>query len=74
MCAHYPICPATTATDHAAARVLVHQDDLGWSLLCNGVIVFDDTGEILPGGRAVAPLRFPAPSRRTARLATPVAA
>lgn len=73
MCRHDPICPATMAPDHAAARVLVHQDDLGWSLLCNGVIVFDDTGEILPSGRTVAPLRYPAPSR-TARSTTPVAA
>jgi len=29
-------------------------------MLCNGVIVFDDGGEILPDGRAVAPDR-PAP-------------
>ena len=26
-------------------------------LLCNGVVVFDDTGEILPDGRTVAPHR-----------------
>ena len=25
------------------------------SLLCNGVIVFDDMGEILPGGRVIPP-------------------
>lgn len=29
----------------------------GWSLLCNGVVVFDDTGELLPGGVTVAPHR-----------------
>jgi hypothetical protein len=29
-------------------------------MLCNGVIVFDDGGEMLPDGRAVAPDR-PAP-------------
>jgi len=29
----------------------------GWSLLCNGVIVFDDMGEILPDGRVVPPHR-----------------
>jgi hypothetical protein len=39
---------------------MVRQDDLGWSLLCNRVIVFDDTGEILPDGTVVAPDR-PAP-------------
>lgn len=33
----------------------------GWSMLCNGVIVFDDGGELLPDGRAVAPDR-PAPA------------
>jgi hypothetical protein len=27
----------------------------GWALLCNGVIVFDDSGELLPDGRAIAP-------------------
>jgi hypothetical protein len=27
----------------------------GWSLLCNGVVLFDDDGELLPGGRAIAP-------------------
>jgi hypothetical protein len=27
----------------------------GWSLLCNGVIVFDDLGEILPGDLVTPP-------------------
>ena len=57
MCTHEPACPPAEATDHAAARVLVHQDDLGWSLLCNGVLLFDDTGEILPNGATVPPVR-----------------
>ena len=26
----------------------------GWSLLCNGVVLFDDDGELLPDGSAVA--------------------
>lgn len=29
----------------------------GWSLLCNGVVLFEDTGELLPDGRIVAPRR-----------------
>jgi hypothetical protein len=29
----------------------------GWSLLCNGVVVFEDTGELLPGGEIIAPHR-----------------
>jgi hypothetical protein len=27
----------------------------GWSLLCNGIVVFDDGGLLLPDGRAAAP-------------------
>ena len=27
----------------------------GWSLLCNGVVVFDDAGALLPDGRVVDP-------------------
>jgi hypothetical protein len=33
------------------------QPGQGWSLLCNGVIEFDDGGELLPDGRAVTPDR-----------------
>ncbi|ALO08207.1 hypothetical protein AQF52_2612 [Streptomyces venezuelae] len=29
----------------------------GWSLLCNGVLLFEDTGELLPDGQIVAPHR-----------------
>ena len=29
----------------------------GWSLLCNGVVLFEDTGELLPDGRIIAPRR-----------------
>lgn len=29
----------------------------GWTLLCNGVIVFEDTGELLPDGAVVPPHR-----------------
>jgi Family of unknown function (DUF5999) len=29
----------------------------GWSLLCNGVVVFEDTGDLLPDGRTIAPHR-----------------
>ena len=55
MCRHYPPCPAADATDHAAARVVSTHPLQGWSLLCNGVIVFDDTGELLPDGTPVDP-------------------
>jgi uncharacterized protein DUF5999 len=61
MCSHSPECPPAEASDHERARVLASFPEQGWSLLCNGVIVFDDTGELLPDGRPVAPHRGPAP-------------
>jgi hypothetical protein len=27
----------------------------GWSLLCNGIVLFDDAGQLLPDGRSVVP-------------------
>ena len=54
MCRHLPQCPAADAPDHAAARVVASHPEQGWSLLCNGVIVFDDTGELLPDGQVIA--------------------
>jgi len=56
MCRHEPLCPSATSPDHTAAHTVVAQPDQGWSLLCNGVIVFDDFGELLPDGRAVVPV------------------
>ncbi|WP_443042451.1 DUF5999 family protein [Streptomyces sp. B21-101] len=35
------------------------------SLLCNGLFVFDDTGELLPDGRIIGPRR-PTPASVTA--------
>lgn len=57
MCQHQPPCPSATAVDHDAARVVHTHPEQGWSLLCNGVVVFEDTGEILPDGSTVAPHR-----------------
>jgi Family of unknown function (DUF5999) len=62
MCQHHPRCPEWPAPDHLAARIVAAQPGQGWNLLCNGVIVFDDGGELLPDGRAVTPDRLgPAP-------------
>ncbi|MGH3391138.1 MAG: DUF5999 family protein [Actinomadura sp.] len=52
-CPHRPPCPTAQAPDRTAARVVSGHPEQGWTLLCNGVIVFDDTGELLPDGRAV---------------------
>jgi Family of unknown function (DUF5999) len=56
-CPHVPRCPAATAPGRDAARTVAAHPEQGWSLLCNGVVVFDDTGELLPGGRALPPRR-----------------
>ncbi|MEV6859496.1 DUF5999 family protein [Streptosporangium subroseum] len=53
MCQHKPSCPPAYAIDHDAARLVAYHPEQGWGLLCNGVVVFDDTGEILPDGRSV---------------------
>jgi hypothetical protein len=55
MCPHQPSCPPAEARDRGAARVIVAHPEQGWSLLCNGVVLFDDAGELLPDGHAVAP-------------------
>jgi hypothetical protein len=57
MCQHQPACPPAQTAEHAAARVVSAHPEQGWSLLCNGVVIFDDTGELLPDGRIVAPHR-----------------
>ncbi|WP_321572575.1 DUF5999 family protein [Parafrankia colletiae] len=81
-CPHDPPCPAADSADHDAAVVTNRHCDQGWSLLCNGVILFEDTGEILPTGRTVEPRRPlprpgcvprpPAPRRSAAATPTPV--
>ncbi|MFD8717416.1 DUF5999 family protein [Streptomyces sp. NPDC059629] len=62
MCRHQPSCPGASAgqPDHHTAVIVSAHPEQGWSLLCDGTIVFDDTGELLPDGRAVSPHRPPA--------------
>lgn len=57
MCPHHPACPSADDPDRDAARMIACHPEQGWSLLCNGVVSFDDTGELLPDGRIVAPRR-----------------
>jgi hypothetical protein len=56
-CPHEPRCPGAESLSRDAAHIRIAHPEQGWSLLCNGVIVFDDTGELLPDGRAIAPRR-----------------
>jgi hypothetical protein len=60
MCQHLIPCPNAEAVDRDAARIVASFPEQGWSLLCNGVISFEDTGEILPDGTMIAPHRGPA--------------
>jgi Family of unknown function (DUF5999) len=55
MCQHQPRCPDWRAPDRLAARVLASQPSQGWHLLCNGIILFDDGGALLPSGQASTP-------------------
>ncbi|MFF4360504.1 DUF5999 family protein [Streptomyces sp. NPDC001604] len=57
MCSHQTSCPSF---DELAVHVVAAHPEQGWSLLCDGAIVFDDSGELTPDGRAVAPRRAPA--------------
>ena len=53
-CTHDPACPASDAIDWWAARSIAEQPGQGWTLLCNGALVFDDHGALLPDGRVAA--------------------
>ena len=54
MCTHNPACPAADAIDWWAARNITARPGQGWTLLCNGALVFDDRGALLPDGRVAA--------------------
>jgi len=79
MCQHQPPCPPADASDREAAHVMASHPEQGWSLLCNGVVVFEDTGALLPDGRSIAPHQPAHPTviarlPRLRRLPRPVAA
>ena len=56
MCTHEPQCPSAGDIARAAAHVIAGHPEQGWSLLCNGIVLFHDGGLLLPGS---------APKRRT---------
>ncbi|MBA0053609.1 hypothetical protein E0L36_22875 [Streptomyces sp. AJS327] len=47
MCSHIPACPPAEAPDTDAARVVSRCFEQGWTLLCNGGALFEDTGQFL---------------------------
>jgi anti-sigma regulatory factor (Ser/Thr protein kinase) len=57
MCQHTPRCPGADAPDRQAARVIAFHPEQGWSLLCNGVVAFEDSGALLPDGTTIEPHR-----------------
>jgi hypothetical protein len=54
MCEHIPCCPAAESTRPCGAHVTASQPDQGWCPFCNGIVLFDDGGAILPGGLVLA--------------------
>ena len=58
---HQPTCPATDGpTSPVAACTVAAHPEQGWSLLCNGVVLFDDGGYLLPATpSATAPAAQP---------------
>jgi hypothetical protein len=50
-CIHQPHCPGGESADRDAAHPIACHPEQGWSLLCNGVVLFEDTGDILPDGK-----------------------
>jgi hypothetical protein len=75
MCQHHVPCPPADAVDREAAHVVVSHPEQGWSLLCNGTVLFDDNGVLLPSGQSIPPHRPAAPRAPIRRpgLSWPVA-
>jgi hypothetical protein len=68
---HRSTCPAVDGhTSPVAACTVAAHPEQGWSLLCNGVVLFDDGGYLLPAS-AGTPSGTPT---STAPAAQPVAA
>ncbi len=57
LCKHTQKCPSADSPDREAAKIIAAHPEQGWSLLCNAVLLFEDTGDLLPDGQVVAPHR-----------------
>ena len=57
MCSHQSSSPAS---DAALRHAVAAHPEQGWTLLCDGSIVFDDSGELHADGSVVPPCRIPA--------------
>ena len=47
-CTHNPRCPQVDATDSITAKIVSDRPEQGWSLLCNGLVVFYDGVAVRP--------------------------
>ncbi|MCY0922171.1 MULTISPECIES: DUF5999 family protein [unclassified Streptomyces] len=56
-CPHSPPCPSAEDLTRGSAAVVASHPEQGWNLLCNGVLEFEDTGQLLPDGSTVPPHR-----------------
>jgi len=59
-CQHRPRCPGASARDRAAAYVVASHPEQGWSLLCNGIVLFDDAGVLVLAAPFTIPGHGPA--------------
>jgi len=57
LCTHTPKRPSADSPDREAAKIVAAQPEQGWSLLCNSLLLWEDTGALLPDGQVVAPHR-----------------
>lgn len=64
-CSHDPRCPESCASDAPAATAVASHPEQGWSLLCNGTLLFEDSGAVLPDGRILEPARTTSQERST---------
>lgn len=56
VCAHHPVCPDAYSASRDLAVVVASHHEQGWTLLCNGVIHFDDDCDLLPDGATCRPV------------------
>ncbi|MFI9630036.1 DUF5999 family protein [Streptomyces sp. NPDC052042] len=57
-CQHFPPCPESGAPDCESAKITARADVQGWARLCNGTVIFDDFGALLPDGQVSASRRL----------------
>ncbi|WP_228040009.1 DUF5999 family protein [Streptomyces chromofuscus] len=60
VCGHSVACPPARARDCETAKIRVHRPKIECSELCNGVLILEGTGYLLPSGDVVG-LRQPLP-------------